>query len=134
MPEDSAKKIFARNLNYFLDLNDKKQIDLAKYMGSSTGLVSSWCRGEKMPRVNKIKAICDWFHIEMTDLLTDKTKEQEDGHYLNEETKRIAAEIYNSPDLHALFDMCIEMPPERLSAISDFIKRLQAADFRESKK
>lgn len=128
MSEESAKKIFAKNLNYFMNLNDKKQIDLAKYMGSSTGLVSSWCRGEKMPRVDKIKAICDWFHIEMSDLLTDKSKQQEEGYYLTEETKRIAAEIYGNSDLRSLFEMCIEMPPERLRAIYDFIKRLQESE------
>lgn len=130
MSEDTAKKIFARNLNYFLNLNDKKQVDLAKYMNCSTGLASAWCRGEKMPRVNKIKEICDWFHIEMSDLLTDKTKQQEDGYYLTEETKRIAAEVYHNPNLRALLDMCIEVSPERLMAICDFIKRMQESETR----
>ena len=130
MSEESAKKIFAKNLNYFMNLNDKKQIDLAKYMGSSTGLVSSWCRGEKMPRIDKLKAICDWFHIEMSDLLTDKSKQQEEGYYITEETKRIANEIDGNPDLYALFEMCVEMPPERLRAIYDFIKHLHDSESR----
>lgn len=128
MSEESAKKIFAANLNFFLSLNDKKQVDLAKYMDVSTGLVSSWCRGEKMPRVDRIKAICDWFNIEMSDLLTDRSRERESGYYINEETKQIAQAIYENPDMRSLFDMSSKMSPERLKAHLEFMKKLQESE------
>lgn len=128
MSEDAAKKIFARNLKYFMDLNQKKQVDLAKYLGCSTGLVSDWCSGKKMPRVNTINEICLWFHIEMSDLLTDTSKEQEDGYYLNEETKKIAQAIYDNPDMRSLFDMSSKMSPERLKAHLEFMKKLQDSE------
>lgn len=125
MSEDAAKKIFARNLNFFMNLNKKKQVDLAKYLKCSTGLVSAWCAGQKMPRPNTIYEICLWFHIEMADLLTDTSKEQEDGYYLNEETKKIAQAIYDNPDMRSLFDMSSKMSPERLKAHLEFMKKLQ---------
>lgn len=128
MSEDTAKKIFAKNLNYFLDLNNKKQVDLAKYIGASTGLVSAWCRAEKMPRMDKIQSICNWLHIELSDLLEDKTKQQEDGYYINEETKRIAQAIYDNPDMRSLFDMSSKMTPERLRAHLEFMKKLQDSE------
>jgi transcriptional regulator with XRE-family HTH domain len=132
MSEDSvnetAKKIFARNLNYFLTLNDKKQVDLAKYLGSSTGLVSAWCNGDKMPRMDKIQSICNWLHIELSDLLEDRSRQQEEGYYLNEETKRIAQAIYDNPDMRSLFDMSSKMTPERLKAHLEFMKRLQDSE------
>lgn len=128
MSEDAAKKIFAKNLKYFMDLNQKKQVDLAKYLGCSTGLVSAWCAGQKMPRVNTINEICLWFHIEMADLLTDTSKEQEDGYYLNEETKKIAQAIYDNPDMRSLFDMSSKMSPERLKAHLEFMKKLQDSE------
>lgn len=128
MSEDAAKKIFARNLNYFLDLNQKRKVDLAKHLGCSTGLVTDWCGGKKMPRVNTINEICLWLHIEMSDLLTDTSKEQEEGYYLNEETKKIAQEIYDNPDMRSLFDVSRKMSPERLKAHLEFMKRLQDSE------
>ena len=120
--ELEAKKIFSENLRYFLSFNQKKQKDLAEYIGVSTGLVTDWCKGNKMPRVDKIKAMCDWFHIEMSDLLTEKPKHQEEGQYITEGTKRIANEIDGNTDLYALFEMCVEMPPQKLKALLEFIK------------
>ena len=128
MSDDAAKKIFARNLKYFMDLNQKKQVDLAKYLGCSTGLVSAWYSGQKMPRIQTINEICLWFHIEMSDLLTDTSKEQEDGYYLNEETKKIAQAIYDNPDMRSLFDMSSKMSPERLKAHLEFMKKLQDSE------
>lgn len=128
MSEDTAKKIFAKNLNYFLALNDKKQVDLAKYLDCSTGLVSAWCGGKKMPRVDTIQSICNWLHIELSDLLEDKSRQQEEGYYLNEETKRIAQAIYDNPDMRSLFDMSSKMTPERLKAHLEFMKRLQDSE------
>ena len=128
MSEDAAKKIFARNLNYFLDLNQKRKADLAKHLGCSSGLVTEWCSGRKMPRVNTINEICLWLHIEMADLLTDTSKDQEDGYYLNEETKKIAQAIYDNPDMRSLFDMSSKMSPERLKAHLEFMKRLQDSE------
>jgi transcriptional regulator with XRE-family HTH domain len=117
-----SKKIFARNLNYFLKLNGKKQIDLAKHLGVSTGLVSAWCNGEKLPRMGRIQAICNWLHINISDLLDDKHELQEEGYYLNEETKKIAKAIYDNTDLRELTELCEKMPPERLKALLAFVK------------
>lgn len=119
---DKSRELFSKNLCYFLDINGKSQKNLAEYMGVSTGLVSDWCNSKKIPRVNKIKEICDWFHIEMSDLLTDKTKQQEEGYYLTEKTKRIAAKIYGNIDICELFEMCIEMEPKKLKTLLEFVK------------
>lgn len=128
MSEEETKKIFAKNLRYFMNLNNKKQVDLARYLGCSTGLVSAWYAGQKMPRVNAINEICKWFHIEMSDLVTDTSKEQEEGYYMNEETKKIAQAIYDNPDMRSLFDMSSKMSPDRLKAHLEFMKRLQDSE------
>jgi transcriptional regulator with XRE-family HTH domain len=128
MAESPSKKIFARNLNYFLELNEKKQIDLAKYLNVSTGLVSAWCQAKKMPRMDRIQSICNWLHIELSDLLEDKSNQQEEGYYLNEETKKIAQTIYDNPDMRSLFDVSSKMPPERLKAHLEFMKKLQDSE------
>jgi transcriptional regulator with XRE-family HTH domain len=123
-----TKEVFSRNLNYFLTLNNKKQIDLARHLGVSTGLVTAWCKGEKMPRMDRIQAICNWLFIDLSDLLEDKSKQQAEGYYLNEETKKIAQAIYDNPDMRSLFDMSSKMSPERLKAHLEFMKKLQESE------
>jgi transcriptional regulator with XRE-family HTH domain len=125
LKESGAKKIFSNNLKYFLELNEKKQIDLANYLKCSTGLVTAWCKGEKMPRMDKIQAICNWLHINMSDLVDDKHNLQEEGYYLNEETKKIAQAIYDNPDLHEVMILCEKMQPEKLKALLEFMKLSQ---------
>lgn len=61
MTERAFNDLFSRNLNYFLDLNGKTQKDLADYIGVSTSSVSSWCKGQKTPRMDKVDKICSFF-------------------------------------------------------------------------
>jgi transcriptional regulator with XRE-family HTH domain len=77
MSEDEIKKVFAKNLNNYLYLNGKTQADLYRYMGVSSATVSNWCNGLKMPRMDKIQAICNWLGIEKSDLLEHKSNIQE---------------------------------------------------------
>lgn len=49
-------------------------------------------------------------------------------YYLNEETRQIAQEIYDNPDMRSLFDMSRKMTPERLKAHVDFMKQLYEAE------
>lgn len=117
--ESYAKKIFAENLNLHLKMNNKKQADLAKYLGCSTGLVSAWCAGRKMPRVNTINEICLWFHIEMSDMLDDWTGKK--NVYERREDEKIATALLENKDLHDIMAICVKMPPKKLSALLDFL-------------
>ena len=72
MSDDNIKKIFSKKLCYFLDLYNKNQADLSKYMGVSSATVSDWCNAKKLPRMDKIQSICNWLNIEKSDLLEDK--------------------------------------------------------------
>lgn len=117
--ESDAKTIFANNLNFHLKMNNKKQVDLAKYLECSTGLVSGWCSGQKMPRVNTINEICRWLNIEMTDLLEDKTGKK--NIYEIREAERMASVILENQDMHNLFAICEKMPPKKLRSLLDLI-------------
>lgn len=64
---------FANNLNYYMEIRKKSQADLAKALGVATSTVSYWCKGMKIPRADKVAAICRFLMIDMNDLLTDKS-------------------------------------------------------------
>lgn len=113
--ETNAKTIFAENLNFHLKMNKRKKVELAKYLGCSTGLVTAWCAGQKMPRVNTINEICLWLHIEMSDLLEDKTGKK--NIYEKRDAERIASILLENQDMHDLFSICEKMTPEKIKAL-----------------
>lgn len=73
MPEDDYKKIFSKNLKYYMDKNGKNQMDLMKDLGFSSSTVSNWCTGLKLPRMDKVQILADYFGILKSDLIEDKS-------------------------------------------------------------
>ena len=73
MSENEYKKIFSRKLNFYMALNGKNQMDLMKDLGVSSSTISNWCTGLKLPRMGKIQMLADYFNIEKSDLLEDKS-------------------------------------------------------------
>ena len=69
MPEYETKKIFAGNLTRFLETQNITQIELAKRMNVAASTVSSWCSGEKMPRMDKVEWMASFFGVSVTDLM-----------------------------------------------------------------
>lgn len=71
--------IFSKNLNSYMEKTDTKSIDLARALNVSKSTVSSWVNAQKIPRMDKIEALADYFGILKSDLL-------EDHNALNNET------------------------------------------------
>lgn len=69
MASYETKKIFADNLSRLLDKNNITQLELAKRMGVAASSVSSWCNGEKMPRMDKVEWMADFFGVPITHLI-----------------------------------------------------------------
>ncbi len=69
MVEKDLDKIIAYNISQYLLKTNSTQEELAEYMGVSQATVSHWCRGSKLPRMNKIDRICDFFSINRSQLL-----------------------------------------------------------------
>lgn len=73
MPESVINQIIANNLNKFMRQNNVTQLDLAEYMEVSQATISNWCKGIKMPRMDKIDKICNYFNIKRSDLMENKS-------------------------------------------------------------
>lgn len=125
MPEWS-KELFAKNLRYYIDKSGKTQKEVAQAIGVSAPTLNEWLNAKKMARIDKIQKLADYFGILKSDLIEDKSSPSE--YYLNEETKQIAQEIYDNPDMKSLFDMSRKMTPERLKAHIELMKQLMGND------
>ncbi len=122
MSEQDFNLLFSKNLNYYLDKNDKTQLDLANHLGVSTSAVSAWCRGIKIPRMDKVDAMCKYFGIKRSDLMEDKSDMPDHvSYYLNDETAKVAQEIFEKDKV--LFDVYRSSDKDRLI---EYAKRLKS--------
>lgn len=76
MASYETKIIFSNNLSRLIDsTEDMTQDKLAKLMNVSPASVSGWCNGTKMPRMDKVEWIADYFKVSKSDLLEEKRNE-----------------------------------------------------------
>ncbi len=126
MSERDFKTIFSRNLNKQLDMHGITQLELAKAIDVGTSSVSYWCKGIKIPRMDKIDAMCEYFGIKRSDLMEDSLENSnKEYYYLNDETKAIAQAAFENPDMKVLFDVARDISPDELKAHIEFMQRLK---------
>ena len=130
MPEEIYKKIFSKNLNHYMEINQKSQTDIINDLGFNKSAVSTWCNGTRLPRMDKVEALAKYFGINRSDLIEEKdnTETSDEPYYLNDETRQIAQEAFENPELRTLFHVARDIPPERLKAHIEFMKSLKAQE------
>lgn len=125
MSDEKLRQVFSKNLRHYLDVNGYSQADLARHMRVTTATTAKWCTGQTLPRIDKVQSICNWLGIKKTDLLEDGINSEKDRYYINPETAKIAQQIYDDPDLHALFDAAADSAPEDMQMAADLLRRLK---------
>ncbi len=111
-------EIFAR----LLEERNLKAADVCKGTGLPSSLFSEWKRGKSTPKADKIKKIADFFGVSAEYLMTGEENTQ--IYYTNEETAKLAQEMFEDEDMRSLFHMKRSMPPERFKAHMEFMKNL----------
>lgn len=125
MSEEMYKKIFSKNLNYFMELNQKTQSDIVNDLNLNKSAVSTWCNGTRLPRMDKVDALAKYFNVRRSDLIEDKNNTSSEGYYLNEETRQIAQAIFDNPDLRSLFNVARDIAPDDLRAHTEFMRHMK---------
>ena len=69
---DTYRKIFSNNLNYYMQINGKIQDDLVKDLSLKSSTISSWCNGQKLPRMDKIVLLANYFGIHFSKLIEER--------------------------------------------------------------
>ena len=73
MSEDKQKDIFSKNLNSYIENSGKTQLEIARSIGVSPQTFNTWCKGIAIPRMGKVQALADYFHIKKSDLIDNKS-------------------------------------------------------------
>ena len=66
------KRIFSANLQHFMEIHKETQADVAKLLGISKSNVTSYIKGEQVPRMDKIAILCNHYGVNVSDLLERK--------------------------------------------------------------
>lgn len=106
------------------------QDELAKILKMSRSTIGMYESGAREPDYETLEIIADYFNVDIGYLLgrTNKTTIIPDHYYLNDETREIAQEVFENPDLRSLFHVARDIPPEELRAHIDFMKRLKSME------
>lgn len=73
MTDEEQKRIFSKNLNFYISNSGKQQKEVAKDLDISPTTFNTWCVGKIMPRMGKVQKIADYFGIGKSDLIDDKS-------------------------------------------------------------
>jgi transcriptional regulator with XRE-family HTH domain len=68
------KNQFAKNLQYYMDANNKSRSEVADAIGVSYYTYTSWVTGKKYPRMDKVEKLARYFGIKKSDLIERKTE------------------------------------------------------------
>lgn len=127
MSEAEINRIIAEKINYYLSRHGKTQVDLADYMNVSQATVSNWCKGIKMPRMDKIDKICTFFNIKRSDLMEDKPEiDTDETYYLDDDAKDMAQFLYDNPDYKVLFDATRKVKKEDIEFVKQMLDRFKS--------
>lgn len=116
------KDIFARNLNYQMNLHSKTRQDISDALGISYFTVTSWTNGTKYPRMDKVEKLAAYFGILKSDLIEERTEEHREMQKKND----LLAEIVLRMRSDAVFLEAVEslhkMDSDKLSSLLTFLK------------
>lgn len=70
------KEVFSKNLQKYMALNGKSRKEVCQALGYSYFTFSDWVNGKKMPRMDKVEQLANYFGIKKSDLIEETKKEQ----------------------------------------------------------
>ncbi len=69
MNTEAYARTIAKNLKRLAYDNNKTQADMARELGINKQTISSWMNGQRIPRMNKIDLLCEYFNCRRVDIL-----------------------------------------------------------------
>ena len=66
------KEVFAKNLKKYMEINGKSRREVCAALGYSYFTFSDWVNGKKMPRMDKVEQLANYFGVLKSDLIEEK--------------------------------------------------------------
>lgn len=106
------------------------QVEMAEKLGISRSTIGMYETGAREPDFDTLEKIADFFNVDIDYLLgrTEKTTilpETAGKYYLNDETAKVAQEIFENKELRGLFDTARDASPEDLKTAQTILEALK---------
>lgn len=118
MEESYYREVFSRNLRRYMALNNKSQVDLINDLGFNRSSVSTWVNGTRLPRMDKVDMLAQYFNIKRSDLIETDNQPLE----LLIETKTRESQALE------LYEKYMNAIPEIKAAVDGLLKGQQSED------
>lgn len=87
------KQIMAKNIQYYMNLNNKTRTDMCEALGVKYTTFTDWVKGNSYPRIDKIELMANYFGIEKSDLVEDRSVRHPNRSFTINVYGRVAAGI-----------------------------------------
>lgn len=67
-----SNDIFKENLQYYVQKSGRTQKEIAEIIGVSAPTMNEWIKGKKLPRMDKVEKLANYFGILKSDLIERK--------------------------------------------------------------
>ena len=101
---------------------EKTQKDLVDDLGYDKSTVSSWCSGNRVPKIDVIIDIAKYLHVNVGDLIEDNRNDE--TYYLNDDAREMAQFMFENPEYKVLFDASRKVKKEDIQFVKEMIDRL----------
>lgn len=71
------KQIFAKNLQYYMDMRNVTRNDLCEALGVKYTTLTDWVNAKTYPRIDKIELMARYFGINKADLVEERTAKEQ---------------------------------------------------------
>ena len=87
----SNKQVMAKNIRYYMEKNGLNSTDLALELDFKYSTVLDWLKANTYPRIDKIEMMANYFKIEKSDLVEDKSTKSE-----NQDISKMVDDLINN--------------------------------------
>lgn len=113
------KEIFARNLQSYMDANNKSRKDICQALGFNYYTLTDWVKAKKMPRMDKVQKLADYFGILKSDLIEEKMTEEikKDNDILSD----IIIRAQTDKDFFSVLEVLYRLDPNKIKAVQGML-------------
>lgn len=112
---------FGERLKEIRSKRGLSQARLADELGCSKSAISMYENGSRLPDFEMLEMLADFFNVD-TDYLLGR--ENRSVYYLDPDAAEMAKELYERPEMRALFDASRKATKEDIEQVADLLSKL----------
>lgn len=122
MSETEFNLLIANNIKTQMNRTGLSQKDISDRLGVSQASVSAWCKGQKIPRMDKIDRLCALFGCKRSDLLEEHSETNKEV-----QLDAMLQELKDNPQIGMLLSSTKGLDEESIALLIDMAKKLRGS-------